>query len=467
MTRASPKGQFRWVPEWDDLLESRRPWLTSVRLVALSFVGLITVGTLGLLLLPGLYTKDALGFVDALFTATSAVCVTGLIVVDTATYFTPFGQAWVLLLIQLGGVGILTVGTFVVLGLTGRTRLRSEEAAAGGSTALRLRPRVLLMWVVALTLAVETIGAFVLWGLWVPQLGAAGAAWHAVFHAISAFCNAGFSTFSESLAGFRRQPASLLVVALLIVLGGLGFLVFADIGRWLRLRRPLTLHSRLTLFATGVLILGAWVAYLSIESGITLRALGWGDRVTNALFMAVTARTAGFNTIDYNAIAGPTVVLTGILMAIGGSPASTAGGLKTTTAALLILLLFSRVRGQQHVSVFGRTVPAETVNRSAGMAVGGIVILLGMVFLLLMAEQGIHDVDRNHLIRVGFEATSAFGTVGLSMGVTGALSAGARLLLTALMFVGRVGPLTLATAMAVSSARGTAYRYAHEDVVIG
>jgi trk system potassium uptake protein TrkH len=455
------------MPEWEDLLESHRPWLTSVRLVALSFLGLIAFGTAGLLLLPGLYTGDSLGLVDALFTATSAVCVTGLIVVDTASYFTPAGQAWVLLLVQLGGVGILTIGTFVVLGLTGRSGLVSEEAVAGGSAALRLRPRMLLVWVVVLTVVVEAGGALVLWGLWAPGFGAAGAVWPAIFHAVSAFCNAGFSTFSDSLTGFQEHPATLVVVALLIVLGGLGFIVFADIGRAVRWRRSLTLHSRLALVATGVLIAVGWAVYLGIESGVTLRGLGWADRMTNALFMAVTARTAGFNAIDYNAVAGPTLVLTAILMAIGGSPASTAGGLKTTTATLLVLLVFSRARGRQHVSVFGRTVPAETVNRSAGIAVGGIVILLGMVFLLMMAEQGIHDVDRGHLVRVGFEATSAFGTVGLSMGVTGDLSQAARLLLTVLMFVGRVGPLTLATAMAVSAARGSPYRYAHEDVVIG
>lgn len=445
----------------------RRPWLTAVRLLVLSFLVLIALGTAGLLALPGLYAGPKLGVVDALFTATSAVCVTGLIVVDTATYFTPFGQAWILLLIQLGGLGILTLATFVVVGLRGRSSLVTEEAVATGSMALRLRPRRLLAWVVTITLLAEVVGAVLLWLLWLPRFGAAGAVWHSVFNAVSAFCNAGFSTFSDSLAGFQRQPASLLVVALLIVFGGLGFVVFADLGRYARRRRSVTLHTRLTLLATGVLIAGGWVLYLAFESNVTLSDMGWGHRVANALFMAVTARTAGFNTIDYDAVAGPTLVLTGILMAIGGSPASTAGGLKTTTAALLFLLLLSRLRGHHHVSVFGRTVPAETVNRSAGIAVGGITILLGMVFLLMIAEQGAHAADRAHMVRVGFEAISAFGTVGLSMGVTGDLTAGAKLLVTVLMFVGRVGPLTLATAMAVSAARGRAYRYSHEDVILG
>ena len=467
MKAAGSGGRFRWMPEWEGLVERRRPWLTAVRRLSLSFVALIAFGTAGLLLLPGLYTGARLGAVDALFTATSAVCVTGLIVVDTAAYFTPLGQAWVLLLIQLGGLGILTLATFVVMGLRGRSSLAAEDAVGAGLEALRLRPRRVLAWVVAVTLIAEGVGALLLWLMWIPRFGAARAAWHAVFNAVSAFCNAGFSTFSDSLAGFQRHPASLMVLALLIVLGGLGFVVFADLGGYVRRRRAVTLHTRLTLLATGVLIVGGWLMYLGFESGVTLSHLGWGDRAFNALFMAVTARTAGFNTIDYDAVAGPSLVLTGILMAIGGSPASTAGGLKTTTAALLFLLLVSRIRGHHHISAFGRTVPAETVNRSAGIAVGGITILFGMVFLLMIAEQGAHAVDRTHLVRVGFEAISAFGTVGLSMGVTGGLTTGAKLLVTVLMFVGRVGPLTLATAMAVSAARGRAYRYAHEDVILG
>jgi trk system potassium uptake protein TrkH len=442
------------------------------RLFLLSFGLLILVGTLGLLFLPGLYEGAGLGFVDALFTATSAVCVTGLIVVDTATYFTPFGQAWIALLIQLGGLGILTFTTLLIVVLGRRTTLGMEEAAGGQAHVLRhLDGKSLVKAVVISTFLLEALGAVALWLIWSNRFGAAGALWPAIFHAISAFCNAGFSVFSDSLLGFQRAPATLLLISSLIVVGGIGFIVLTDLrARYLsRATQRLGTHTQLVLISTAIFLAAGMLLFLVFESDDQLRDLSWPSRVVNALFMSVTPRTAGFNTVDYDASTNPTLFLTLMLMIVGGSPGSTAGGLKTTTAALLGLALWGRLRGRRLVSVGGRTVPEETVQRASGLAAGGLAFLALAVFLLAMTElPAAETADRTQFLRLVFEAHSAFGTVGLSMGVTPALSTVGRLIVTCVMFVGRVGPLSIASAMAFAEARTKVkYRFPYEDVVIG
>jgi len=446
--------------------------LHATQLFLLSFGALILVGTLGFLLLPGLYEDQGLGFVDALFTATSAVCVTGLIVVDTATYFTPLGQAWIAVLIQLGGLGMLTFTTLVIGLLGRRSGLEATEAAAGHASAIaHLRPRELVRHVVIATFLLEAVGAIALWLLWIRDFGAADAVWPAVFHAISAFCNAGFSVFSNSLEGFADRPSVVGLVSVLIVLGGLGFIVLSDL--WRRWRRPdvrrFSTHTRLVLASTGVLLAGATFLFLVFEVPNTFREMGWVDRFSNAWFMAVTPRTAGFNTVNYDTVSNPSLFLTILLMIVGGSPGSTAGGLKTTTLALLVLVFVQRLRGRDHVSVGGRTVPEGTVQRAAALTIGAIVILGVGVFVLSTVEHTIaHAADRADFLRLVFEVHSAFGTVGLSMGVTSSLGAGGRLILVVLMYLGRVGPLAVASAMVVAVGRQAArYRYAREDVVIG
>jgi trk system potassium uptake protein len=447
----------------------REPWprLSGVQLFVLSFAGLIGAGTLGLLLLPGIYAGPRLGFVDALFTAASAVCVTGLIVVDTATHFTGWGQLWLLLLIQLGGLGILTFTTLIIRMLGRRSALHLESAAGAGVAGRLGDPRALLRAVIALTVGIEAIGALCFWLLWRGELGSGPAVWHAVFQAVSAFCNAGFSTFSDSLAGFRERPSVVLVAAGLIVAGGLGFIVLEDVReRIAGHRRRLSTHARLVLATTGVLVLGAGLAFHAFEFHGTLGALGPVDRATNALFMAITPRTAGFNTVDYNQVADPSLALTLGLMLIGGAPGGTAGGVKVTTVALLVLLLVTRLRGRGDVSAWGRSVRGGAVQAAAGLVVGAIALLAVAIALLLLTEEPGLAGHREHFAQLVFEAHSAFGTVGLSMGGTAELSPAGRLVVTGLMFVGRVGPISLAAAMAVAGERH-AYRYAYEDVAVG
>ena len=446
--------------------------IPATQLFVLSFGVLIAVGTLGFLLLPGLYVGPGLGLVDALFMATSAVCVTGLTVVDTATYFTPLGQAWIALLIQLGGLGMLTFTTLLILLLGRRATLHVEEAAGSHAFVLRhLSGQGLIKRIVAYTFSLEAAGAVVLWLLWRKSLGTAGAVGPAVFHAISAFSNAGFSVFSSSLADFQRSPLTLLTISSLIIVGGLGFVVLADLrAHYLAHRRwRIGTHTRLVLLTSGILLVGGTLLYLLFESGGVLSELAWPARWLNAFFMAVTPRTAGFNTVDYNVISNPALFLTMLLMIIGGSPGSTAGGMKTTTIALLALAFVARLRGKQVVSVWGRTVPEGTVQRAAGLAIGALSVLALAFFLLAMTEFSAAGVlDRTGFVQLLFEAHSAFGTVGLSMGTTPVLTTAGRLIITGLMFIGRIGPLAIASAMAFAEVRAPVkYRYSYEDVVVG
>lgn len=461
------------------MLGAERPWLvrvlrrrrwhpTGVQLFIGSFAGLVLIGWLGLLFLPGLYTGPRLDAIDALFTATSAVCVTGLIVVDTATAFTVWGQAWLLVLIQLGGLGILTLTTLVIRVVGQRAGLGVEEAAGATAGGRSLDPRTVFVGVVGVTAVFEAVGAAGLWVLWRDRFGDLGAVWPAVFHAVSAFCNAGFSVFSTSLVEWRTSAMTLGMIAVLLVIGGLGLPVIDDLReRYVRRSvRRLEVHARLALITTLVLALGATAVFYVFEHGTVLADLGPVDRLANAGFMALTPRTAGFNTVDYDAVSNPSLVLTVGLMIIGGSPGSTAGGIKTTTFALLILVFLARVRGARSVSVFGRTVPEDTVQRATALTVAAIA-LIGLVILALAVTEGAGVVaDRVEFARIVFEAHSAFGTVGLSMGETPDLSRAGRVIITLVMFVGRVGPLSLAAAMATRGRR-VRYRYALEDVVVG
>ena len=465
--------------EWDIGSPRRRSlWrkASPPQLFLLSFAALILVGTIGLKTLPGLYTGQSLRWLDAVFTAASAVCVTGLIVVDTATYFTTAGQAWILFLIQVGGLGMITFTTVIILALGRRLSLRSESLAGGpAEVAPQVDYRRLTRDVVRFTIAFEAAGAVLLYLLWAPRMGWVAAAWPALFHSVSAFCNAGFSTFTTSLVAFQESPATLLVIMVLIVLGGLGFLTLDEIylrrkARAAGRRFRISLHSRIVLATTAALLVGAWILFTILEWGLTLGDLPVWARVVNGLFLSVTPRTAGFNTIDYNEASAGTNFLTILLMSIGGSPGSTAGGIKTTTFALIGLLAWSRLRGHEISSIWGRSVPEETVQRAVGLFTVAFGTLTAAVLAYVALELGgvVHHSTEWAFLHYMFEAASAFNTVGLSMGVTGELSDAGRWLTVALMYVGRVGPLTFAAAIALPRPTSEGeFRYAYEDVVVG
>lgn len=465
----------RWSLEsvsWESRLRGR---LTPERLLVLSFAGLILLGTVGFKVLPGLYAGPGLSWLDALFTATSAICVTGLIVVDTATYFTTAGQAYLLLLIQLGGLGIITLTTLVILALGRRLSLHQEAVTA---TAADVSPNVtfrnLVRDIVAFTLIIEALGALVLFVAWLPSFGPADAARHAVFHAVSAFCNAGFSTFSDSLVSLRTSTRTLAPIMVLVVLGGLGFVALEELKLWWRKRVSddrirLSLHSRLVFATTVALLAGGWLAYAVLEWRHSLAGMGSVDRVINALFMSVTARTAGFNTVDYAHTAESTNFITILLMTVGGSPGSTAGGLKTTTFAAIGLLAFARLRGREVTSVWQRTIPDRTIQRAVGLFVVGFTVVTAAILAYAVTHlEPVAEPSSFDFLHYMFEAVSAFNTVGLTMGATGSLDATGKILTIFLMYVGRIGPLSLAAAISIGRPpQGREFRYAHEDVIIG
>lgn len=443
------------------------------RLLVLSFAALILLGAVGFRVLPGLYEGEGLSWLDALFTATSAVCVTGLIVVDTATYFTPLGQAYIALLIQVGGLGIITFTTLLMLALGRRLSLHHQAVSSGGAeVAPDVDFKELVRNVVRFTLALEAIGALVLFVAWLPSLGLR-AAWHAVFHSIAAFCNAGFSTFSDNVVGFQSSPVTLGTLMALLVAGGIGFLVMEELhlawkGRGSGRRIRLSLHTQLVLGTTAILILGGWVAFATLEWENTLAGMGLFDRLTNALFMSITPRTAGFNSVDYAVTSDGTDFVTILLMSIGGSPGSTAGGLKTTTVAAIGFLALARLRGGHRAHALSRTIPDETIQRAVGLfAVSFGIMTLGILLLTVTQEPAGTAAGPGFLHQM-FEAVSAFSTVGLSMGATDDLDSAGKWIIILLMYVGRVGPLAIAAAISLS--RPTVdrdFRYAYEDVLIG
>ena len=471
------------LPSRFDLPTRRAGWWFRFRpeqVLLASFVSLIVVGTLGLRFIPGLYAPGAapLGWIDAAFTMTSAVCVTGLTLVDTATYFSFWGQLWLLIFIQLGGLGIITISSLVILALGGRLSLRSELLSAGSiSVAPRLNRAGLVRDVVLFTLLIELIGFLVLWALWEPHDESGDAWWHALFHSISAFCNAGFSTFSTNLIQHQHSTATLLTIGSLVVLGGLGFLAMEELYIRSRRRREgettfrVSLHSRIVLTTTAVLILLGWGAFLWLERDLTFAHMTLTDKLSNAWFMSVTARTAGFNSVDYAQTSAGANFLTIILMSIGGSPGSTAGGLKTTTIALVVLLAWSRFRRRAVVNLWGRTVPDETIGRAVGLIVFAFAVMTaGMLLLTITENHGAAGTTGEHAKFFGllFEVVSAFNTVGLTMGQTYELSPFGRGVTIVLMLLGRVGLLTFAAAFVLSSeSTARKFRYASEDIVVG
>lgn len=443
---------------------------------------LVIAGAMGLKWLPGLYTGQGLSWLDAFYTATSAVCITGLVVQDTATYFTFTGQLFLLLLVQIGGLGIITFTSLIIISLGRRLSLRSDALAMHtAQVAPHIEPARLLRDVVLFTLTIELLGAIALYLAWLPDLGWRGAAWPAVFHAVNGYCNAGFSTFSGGLTAFQQRPIVLTITMGLIVLGGIGFLTLEELLLWYRAKKRdqrfrLSLHSRLVLVTTVVLIILPWPVFAGLEwrNPLTINHLLPIDKIINALFMCITPRSGGFHTLDYGGASIGSNFLTILLMAIGGSPGSTAGGLKTTTVALIGLLAWSRFRNRQIVTVASRSVPEETIQRAVGLFVVAFGLMTLCILLVAVAETrrtmgtSAGPIAQLNFLEYMFEVVSAFNTVGLSMGVTADLGPFSKILMALMMFVGRVGPLVFAAALALPRDRGLRkFRYAYEDVVVG
>jgi len=462
----------RISPTLDRQGSRSRPLHPSV-LLAVSFAGAILVGTL-LLWLPASTAGPRLSPLEALFTATSAVCVTGLIVVDTGSRFSPFGQGVILALIQAGGLGIMTFALFATLLLGRRISFRHRlvlQDSLHHSPSAGLKS--LLLHVVSFTLLIELAGAALLWLRWRRDFPDS-AVYVSVFHAVSAFCNAGFSVFSDSLSAYRADLLVNAVVSGLIVVGGLGFLVSLELRDQLiaRLRgerpAPLSLHARLVVTVTGALLAWGFLGFLLFEWDNLLRGLAPGEALLSAWFQSVTPRTAGFNTVDYGHATAATLYLTVFLMFIGASPGSTGGGIKTTSCGLIVALFRARWRGRGRATAFRRTVPHEAMDRAVALTLLSLVLVASSVLVLTFVEQRFAPANSSGPPFLGllFETVSAFGTVGLSTGITAALSPVGKLIIIVMMFVGRVGPLTVALAAGHSEEKGR-IRYAEENVMVG
>lgn len=429
----------------------------------LSFAGVILIGTV-LLMLPAASVKGQVThFVDALFTATSATCVTGLIVVDTGTYFTLFGQLIILALIQVGGLGIMTVSTAFALILGQRITLKLEnimQKVVGDSTVLNLFN--LLRNIVLVTIGIESLGALVLFSSFVKVLPPGQALYHAVFHSVSAFCNAGFALWSNSLMNFGDEPVMNLGISFLIILGGLGFTVLIDIYRYVfapQKIRKLTLHSKIVLVTTLSLIALGFIAIYIGEAKASMKGFTVAQRVMGSWFQSVTLRTAGFNTIDISRFGSATVLVSLILMFIGASPGSTGGGIKTTTFSVLVLSVLSMLTGKRDLTIFNRKIALSNAREATSLATLSASLIFCVVFVIMLFEPFAFE-------KIVFEAISAFGTVGLSMGITGSLSFAGKMLITLLMYIGRIGPLTMIFAFSLRR-KQVNIDFAEEKIAIG
>ncbi|NJN04280.1 MAG: ATPase [Leptolyngbyaceae cyanobacterium RM1_1_2] len=444
--------------------------MTVSRTICVGFLALIAIGTFLLLLPFSTSSGDWNSPLVALFTATSAVCVTGLIVVDTGSYFSPVGQAIVLLLIQVGGLGYMTATTFLLLLLGRRLGLRDRLAIQQSMDKSDLSgARSLIVSIISMTLVFEISGALLLLPAFAADFEPGLGLWLAVFHSISAFNNAGFSLFADSLVGYVRSPLVNGVITVLVILGGTGYRVIMEAFVWLRDRAQgsrergvFSLQFKIVTSTTLMLLMVGTVALFLTEfdNPDTLGALDLGDRLLAAWFQSVVTRTAGFNSIDIGAMKSVSLFITIALMFIGASPASTGGGIKTTTARILFVCTKAVLQGKEEVTCYQREIPPSRVLKAIGVVVGS-------VFTVIMVTTLISITDANFsFIDILFEAVSAFATVGLSTGITADLSAMAKLFIIVTMYVGRVGVL-LTMAALLGDPSPSSIHYPEEDLLVG
>lgn len=435
-----------------------------IRLVPSLFLLAIIIGTLLLSLPVATADGSRAPVLTALFTATSAVAVTGLVVVDTGSYWSPFGQVAILLMFQIGGLGIMTAAT--LLGIIAGRRFGLHERLATQVERGRLErgdALSVLKLVVGVTLAVEAVIAVLLAIRMAAgyDMGAGAALWSGVFHSISAFNNAGFSIHADSVMGYQNDPLVLIPIMVAITLGAVGFPVMQDL-RDKRLEwRRWSLHSKVTIYGSAALLVLGFVAILAMEwnNAGTLGPMGWGSKMLNAAFHSVMPRTAGFNSLDVGAFRESTLMVNYLLMFIGGGSAGTAGGIKVTTFIVLFAIVLAEVLGRRDVGLFGRRFGHE-VERQA------LTVTVLAASLVFAATTYIVAITTLPLAEVLFECISAFATVGMSTGITADLPPSAQVVVALLMFIGRVGTITFATALAIGSSPQL-YRYPKENLIVG
>lgn len=441
--------------------------MSPVQQFVISFLVLIFTGAF-LLKIPSA-TVSGITFVDALFTSTSAVCVTGLVVLDTAKDFTFTGQVIILLLIQLGGLGIMTftIGIFSMFGGSFSLKWRFAFGEIYNEVAI-IPPAQILKKIISYTLFIETVTAIILFTQFIRQFSITDSIWFSVFHSVSAFCNAGFSTFTDNLVSYQDNPVIILSIAANIILGGIGFIVLTELANFKILRkkklfRQFSLHSKIVILTTSILIFGGTFLFMFLEWNYIIKGQPLITKFLSSFFQSVTCRTAGFNSVDIGSLRQSTLGVMMLLMFIGGSPGSIAGGIKTTTTAVIAGMVISKFKGKKQVIFWNRSISEDITNKSMTLVILAFIFIYASTILLL----SIHSFDdKNSFLQVIFEVISAFGTVGLSTGITSRFPDPGKLLLSLVMFVGRVGPFAIITAISVSR-KAADIEIADENIMIG
>jgi trk system potassium uptake protein TrkH len=444
----------------------RKTIYTPVQILAIGFAAIILIGATLLTLPMASVSGEATPFIDAIFTSTSAVCVTGLVIVDTGTYWSYFGKTVIMSLIEIGGLGFMSVTTlvFLLLGkrITLKERLIMQEAMNSNSLQGIVK---MAKYILLFTFTVEITGAVLFSTQFIPKFGIAKGIYYSIFHAISSFCNAGFDLMGDfnSLTGFADNAVVILTVSALVVVGGLGFYVWVEIYNCTSIKR-MSLHSKVVIYMTLVLIVGGAIfMYLfEMNNPSTMQGMSIKGKFLSSIFASITPRTAGFNSISTVDMTTAGKFLTIILMFIGGSPGSTAGGIKTATVVVLFMTVVSVARGREDTEIFKRRINKHLVYRAFVIAAVALTLVIVVTMLLSITEPG--GVPFEHLF---YEATSAFATVGLSLGLTTNLTIGGKIIISLTMYAGRVGPLTIILALANKKFKSGNIKYPEGKILIG
>ena len=453
----------------------RKHKLQPPQVIVLSFLAVIILGAILLSLPIATVAGQRISLVDSLFTATSAVCVTGLVVNDISTFFSPFGKLVMLCLIQAGGLGIMTFSTMFAILLGRRLSISENITIKSALSHTRIEGlSKLVLYIILFTFTIEIIGAALLYIRWsrIFNWGMLVTAEQAIFHSVSAFCNAGFSLFPHSLETFSKDVVVVSVFSLLVIIGGLGFVVFMDIPKlkfWRKDRRlilsRISLQTKVVFLVSFFLIIAGALAVWFFENDFALRGMGLKEKILSCFFTSVTTRTAGFNVLGTASLRPVTLFMMIMLMFVGASPGSTGGGIKTVTLGIIIAAFYSMFRNRDRITIFKRTIPKETYRRAAVIAFLALAVVLLSTFLL-SATESVLAHSSHYFLSMLFESTSAFGTVGLSMGITPTLTGWGKIIIILTMLIGRVGPLTLALAIAMRSEK-VEYRYPEEKLMVG
>ena len=438
--------------------------LKGVQILALGFLVVILIGAIILTLPISSATRQYTNFLDALFTSTSAVCVTGLVTLDTGTHWSMFGQTIIMLLIEIGGLGFMSFTTLIAIILGKKITLRDRLILQDAMNTFNIQGLVkMVQYVLTFTITVQLSGALLFSTQFIPKYGIGKGMFYSLFHSISAFCNAGFDLFGNfsSLTSYSSNWVVILVASALIIIGGIGFAVWIEVYNFKSMKK-LSIHSKMVILVTAILVVGGTILMFIFEHNNpnTLANMNIGDKLVNSFFAAVTPRTAGFNSISTDGMTNAGNLLTIILMFIGGSPGSTAGGIKTTTIGVLIVSVICVIRGREDAEAFKKRFPKELVYKAFTLFFIGGVLVMSATMLLSYTEQGAS------FLSLLYETTSAFATVGLTVGLTQQLTEVGKVLIMIMMYLGRVGPLTVVLSL-MRNKKNNGVKYPEGKILIG